>query len=880
MKSYRSFVVSLFLIYVFFLNSIPVALACGPFTVEPVFSLVKHADYPLTEYNSGKVGVVPDTFGRMSLFVYYRELNNAPLTTAEQTAVAEVMKFRIGNNWTNSDNQPDSARETTEKASDYFQVWKAVRARVLNVGVEIPINKSVPDEYAYYENCLPDAFNVAAKTLEARIAQYGAADFYVKEWLRGQDAVFTNCGGQGTLPAQVSVSAPKWLSDDRQYQIAAALFYDGKFAEARNAFEKVAADKSSAWSKTANFVAARTYIREASFIDSEQPDYEPSPTPTPSVNNSANVRTGNNNNPTANTSTMTNSAFNAANYQGAANAAANAARYASNISNPLPNISAPDSSASSVPQKIVRTVEQKEKVRTALLDKATERLRNILTDASMSEFHPSATRLFGLVRYRNNPVERQDELAEILANAKPNQNIKNDLIDYIWLLDKIDRTAYDKGFEKDYETAKKAGKENDFEYEFKIRDVAAEDRDKDLTDWLLTYQAADGFAHAYDKWKESGKLQWLVIALNQTEKNSPQLSELLNAGDKIQRNSPAYAGVRYRQIQLLLETGKRAEAKQKLDEVFSNNLKEFPVSTQNKFLAQRTILAANLEEFLKYAQRRPALFVWSDDGNEAGDPIGKDSEVFPWKERAMFDNDAVAFFNEKMPLSVLRQAALSPQLPAHLQKFLVVATWTRSIVLRNQTVEREFAPLVARYAKDYAAYFSQYQAATTPANREAAALIAILRYPVIQPYVPVGMGRENSDAAAIDSIRGNWWCAEDENKSHGEYAETAHYDHYEFEYPSAYPQFLNAAQTAEAEREHQQILEAGNSATFLTRRAVDFAARNPGNPNTPELLHLAVRSTRYGCKDESTSNLSKQAFDILHKRFPRSEWTKKTPYWF
>jgi hypothetical protein len=241
----------------------------------------------------------------------------------------------------------------------------------------------------------------------------------------------------------------------------------------------------------------------------------------------------------------------------------------------------------------------------------------------------------------------------------------------------------------------------------------------------------------------------------------------------------------------------------------------------------------------------------------------------------MFDEDSVAFLNEKIPLSVLRDAAQSPQLPEHLKKFLVIAVWTRAFMTKNQSVEREFTPLMSRYAKEFAPLFTKYAAATNPTNREAAALIVILRYPVIEPYVPIGFGRENSVATEIDSNRGNWWCAEDQNQT----AES-NYDNYNFKYPAVYPDFLTNEQKTTAEREHQQMISLGNSATFLARRAVEFATKNPNNQQTPEILHLAVRSTRYGCTDDDTRKFSKQAFDILHKRYPNSSWTKQTPYFF
>jgi hypothetical protein len=49
----------------------------------------------------------------------------------------------------------------------------------------------------------------------------------------------------------------------------------------------------------------------------------------------------------------------------------------------------------------------------------------------------------------------------------------------------------------------------------------------------------------------------------------------------------------------------------------------------------------------------------------------------------------------------------------------------------------------------------------------------------------------------------------------------------------------------------------------------------------PETLHLAVRSTRYGCRRAGGhAEYSRAAFVQLHELFPDSEWTRKTPYWF
>ncbi len=801
MKNQARFFVTIFLVFGFLFNNLPSAKACGPFTVDPLFSFTKHGSYPLESFIDGKVGVVPNSYGRISLFVFYRQLNKLPFSAEEQKQVDEAIKRRIGIHWSDSDPaQPVNPANQTGDAPDALAKWKNARNKVVPKSVEISTEKSVPEYYFYYENCLKDSFDTAAETLEKRIAEFGINE-NTKEWVKSQDAVFSNCDSGGTMPEKPNANFPEWLIKDRQYQTAAALFYASQLPEARNDFQQIANDNNSVWNKTAKYVVARTYIRQASFIEISKSSDES------------------------------------------------------------------DEKKAQNEQKFAEKAE--------LLQKAEIQLRSILNDNSMSDFYVSAQNLLNIVKYRSNPLERQRELAKILSASSENLNIFNDLTDYIWLLDKPENDARQIGPEIDQKEAEAAGKKYNYDYKLKLRDLPQNVRENDLSDWLYTYQAADGFAHALDKWQETQSPHWFVAAISHAEQNSPQISELLDQAAKIPRNSAGFTTARYHQIRLLLDSGKRGEAKKLLDEILNTNFQNYPISTQNKFFAQKMILAENPAEFIKYAQRKAATFVWSDDANEEGDDLKDNEELSPWKNRTMFDEDATAFLNEKMPLSLLREAALSPQLPEHLKKFLVEDVWTRAILLKNEKIEREFTPLMSRYAKDFSPLFSKYAAAANPADREAAALLVILYYPVIQPYVPVGFGRENSPPISIDSIRGNWWCAESENSN-----DDSSYDHYKFDYPKIYPNFLTPEQTADAVREQIQIQKSGNSATFLARRAVEFATRNPNHRQTPEILHLAVRSTRYGCTDDDTEKFSKEAFTILHKHYPKSDWTSKTPYWF
>jgi hypothetical protein len=66
---------------------------------------------------------------------------------------------------------------------------------------------------------------------------------------------------------------------------------------------------------------------------------------------------------------------------------------------------------------------------------------------------------------------------------------------------------------------------------------------------------------------------------------------------------------------------------------------------------------------------------------------------------------------------------------------------------------------------------------------------------------------------------------------------------------------------------------------WLAEQAVAWAKAHRDDPRAPEALHDSVRAMRYGCGG-GDAKLSKEAFTILHSRYPKSEWTAKTPFWF
>src|SRR5581483_8624537 len=76
------------------------------------------------------------------------------------------------------------------------------------------------------------------------------------------------------------------------------------------------------------------------------------------------------------------------------------------------------------------------------------------------------------------------------------------------------------------------------------------------------------------------------------------------------------------------------------------------------------------------------------------------------------------------------------------------------------------------------------------------------------------------------------------------------------------------------------ILARTTAPNYLGRSVIAWAKEHPSDARSPEALHLTVRATRYGCTNDESRDYSYGAFQLLDKKYPENEWTKKTPFWF
>ncbi len=237
----------------------------------------------------------------------------------------------------------------------------------------------------------------------------------------------------------------------------------------------------------------------------------------------------------------------------------------------------------------------------------------------------------------------------------------------------------------------------------------------------------------------------------------------------------------------------------------------------------------------------------------------------PELKQPQFNEDAVVVLNQQTPIDLLIEAVDSTTLPANLRQNIAVATWTRAILLQDSASAVKLSPSLPKAIRDTAGSSIGF-----PAN------LAILRNPGIRPYLESGVPRVDS-FSYFDQLRNNWWC-----KPWGDPQDSTNTK----PQPLPVPAFLPADAWFRAHTEYGQLQQLPDSVIVIGQRVLDYAKDHPDDPQVPEALALTVRAGHYACQPYSGSDkseytpISKAAFDLLHRRYPKSPWAVKTRYYY
>jgi hypothetical protein len=856
-------------------------MPCGPGYITPLFDTTSAPETPYADFAAGRLGVVKPTFRRAVLYAAYRYIAGGGMSRPEQDAMVEVWSADIDNRDFH-DNSVDEA----------VKAWVDKRKEFLAKDEPLPDIYTARDYggYVFFPNCTKNAFETAAETLADRAAAHGPNDRNLQNWIKGQDQVFQNCASGKRMPEPAAPDAPEWLQKDRAYQTAAASFYSLDYNDAKRRFGEIAQDTESPWAETADYLVARTLIRQASLSKS-------------------------------------------------------------------PEASAP------------------------LYEEAELHLQRFVSRTG--KFYPSSEKLLGLIKYRIHPRERVSELARRLTYQAGNDNFRQDVIDYNWLLDKFASEILT-AEEKRKETEKNANSSentkparpdnpsnpsndkktldevgirlytNETSYLFYIPADATDDeaiaaaqrvlgqplndqqknqvrslrqsayagrftanrqsdyeggyygeekltpalvpdflRQDDLSDWLFTYQMSGNEAYLYSlkKFREGGSELWLMTALSKAEKNSSGIARILEAANSASRTSPASPTILYHMARLLLAQGKSGEARVLIDEMI-NSGDILPLSSRNAFIALRLSLAETLDDFLKYSLKKPYAFDFDGEVSSIDEIIAEQKSYYNpeynkdgretfeaevdeqykeqrlWQDRLMFDADTIDLFNQHFSTASLIQVAKSPALPDYMRKRFVIAIWTRAFLLDNMATLLTVTPELAECYPEFEPLLTKITTAKTQAAMDNAALYFVLKNPILSPYLDEGMGKDNNeqDEWSVD----DWWCEPyDQEYDAASGAEIP-------KAPPARPAFVTVEQSKTAQAERRRLKETGDAPKFLAEKVIGWSRLSPVDRRVPEAIYLMIKAngwTKYGCGNNE--ELRSQMTAYLKKRYPSSQWTAK-----
>jgi hypothetical protein len=747
--------------------------SCGPFFTNMVFVRQPVPD-DVAGFLNGNLGVIQSTYITRFLALSYRMLSGPPLTAQEKQTTLKGWESQ--SIYLDSPSGDPQVPAQTAMASA-IDSWKHERAAVEPALSDVKVDtvQTVPgQQYEDYDNCLADAFANAARTLTARAREHAAEKAQLAEWINGQDAVFTNCGGSGAMPT--AVSQPVWLAQDRAYQTAAAHFYRSEFAPAQDMFAQIAADPNSPWRGLAGYMVGRCLLRSASLPATD-------------------------------------------------------------------------------------------KINQDLLNQAAAQFRKVA--ASGGPYAAAAGELLNMVELRTNPGVAAARLGN--AISQPDKYLEQNLQDLAYVHDNSTLDAH-------------------------IDDA----RKSDLVDWIYAMQGLGAvppgtvlpkdpqasirildklrYGHMVERWHTTGNVAWLVAAVSKMDSPDP---DLLKAAAAVPPTSPAFVSLTYYRLGTLAPgAASRAEVETALAQ-----LKQAHASTNtiNLFTILARKKAESLGQFARLAPMVPA----GEDDDGYGPLPAAGVPPSPQKQMTMaglpvnvagverIDQETAMTLNRQIPLTDLVTLVLESKWTKQLRFELAMAVWTRAVLLDQPDQARRMTALMIDSEPGWKPWLTAYDAATAPDERQVTALLALMRFPSVRPYINAGAGRDEG-FVAYSSLRDNWWCAGmggDDFSTSTNYGGAYEDPNQPHPVPAA-PSFVTPAMQTQAKTEQDALAKIGDAPQYFGSQAHAWVNAHPKDPRAPEVLGFAFRAMRNGCNLEKAYTLRRDVFALLHKNYPTSTWAK------
>jgi hypothetical protein len=465
-----------------------------------------------------------------------------------------------------------------------------------------------------------------------------------------------------------------------------------------------------------------------------------------------------------------------------------------------------------------------------MLDQAREEL------VSQVAAYPPAQDLVDWVDMHIHLSDRQVRLEQALAQATLGPRLPLMLGDYIVAMDKL-----------------------------KPKDMMAST--SSLTKWIGAmggyddqFSAQDreaAMSLARDHLGDKPNALWLMPLLAQAQGGELHPNEL-SAAAAVPASSPAYQTLQYHLARLAIEEGHSELAAPIVSHMLAGAAGPMSTATRNRWLALKLITAGTPEAFYVAAPRQTA------DGKPVPQTYTDTPSPPPRTATADHIDDFTARLMRYTPMTEMAAAVKRLDFPPSLRTQTEEVIWTRAVLFGNYKLAESVQSDVVAANQSSSVLFQRFLDARDDKEKQQAAVLVLATAPELEPELYDKFGAQL------------WWgCGENPRPEWTTRAERL---------ASHPPAFLSKDDLDAAFAEADRIVKLPGRIAYLAPAVMSWAKSHPDDEEAAHALHRLVRSTHYsnGCAYMGDPNegrdVSTQAFELLHKLFPDSPWTKATPY--
>jgi hypothetical protein len=462
-------------------------------------------------------------------------------------------------------------------------------------------------------------------------------------------------------------------------------------------------------------------------------------------------------------------------------------------------------------------------------------IAHILADAELAPLHEASRAIGRSMQVYLTPALRFAELSKLLDDPRANPYQDDHLGDWRVLADDLLQAP-----------ARDA-----------VRNSAG------FVDWIITVQQGDQ-AHALAQWqryvKEGSKPQarvWLTASALLSPKLTPAQEQ---AALQVPASAPEYLTLRRALARHYRLNGQADKARALSDAVLASPVLASAQSSsaRNVFLQERFAVATSPADAAKYLLRTQAIDLDTDTGELA-------------KNRSAnvdIAADGQRWLNSGLSAADLLSVAAQPALPVQWRARIASAAWMRFDLLGQQEAALSASRQAEQISPALAGAAAEYRKASAAAERHHALMISALNFgmsPMFQGYALADQPRGKEET------RADMWCKMPSKAGAG-YTENT-----DAEESLPMPQLGNVPAR---DKELAQLGTLKTATGYIGDTVMARAKTQPNDPALPWLLYVTVQSTRGGCLDDDVKTLSRNAFSLLHKRYGKTEWATKTPYFY